>query len=637
MTRLRHVPLLAIGLAACAGSEVRPSVLLVTWDTVRADHVGAREVTPTWSALSAESTVFTAARSPAPVTLPAHASLLTGLEPPRHGARSNGWFHLAPEVETLPERASAAGWRTAAFVSAAVLDARYGLDQGFGVYDAAVGESPGGRHFAERRADATVAAASEWLLAQQSETPVWLWVHLFDPHRPWQSPLPGFVGRPYDAEIAFADQQTGKLLRVWESTGRLESSVVVLTSDHGEGLGDHGEETHGFFAYDSTVRVPLLVRLGAKLGPAARGVRLDGAVSLVDLGPTLGELMGLPGTALDGRSLAGSLRSGAAVPARELPVECVTGALEYGTAPIFAVVDERGDTWFDLPRREHYAATDTAQGTDLYGLAADAEADALFARHDRAWPPPSFSQAPDAEEQARLEALGYLEASPPALEGPDPKDALELVQLRQGGSHALTPAAALERLEVLAGTWGDAPVIGQLRVDLLDQLGRVAEADALLAARPEGEAWSTRELERRRSRRAADEALEVRIEAARVARPTDPDPAYDLGVVRRRLGDLDGASEAFRAALALRPSDREALRELVSVAIAQGDLAGAAALLEPVRADPSAWGDLACEAGRLSGHHLEQREEAATLMRACEAAGGELSAVERSWLSTPTE
>jgi len=272
-----------------------PDVLLVTWDTVRADHVGSGEdgasVTPHWDRVASRGVTFVQARTPAPITLPAHATVLTGLDPHTHGVRTNGLFRLAGDVPTLAERFTAGGWTTAAFVSAAVLDSDYGLARGFGHYDDRVDDSPGKRHYTERSAAHTADAALSWLDGVEGEAPVFMWVHLFDPHLPYEPPPPydvEFADDPYRGEIAYTDEQTGRLIEGWRTHGRLDRSVVVLAADHGEGLGDHGEPTHAYFIYDSTVRVPLAIAVCEGCGAAAiPGSRLDAPVSLADLAPTL--------------------------------------------------------------------------------------------------------------------------------------------------------------------------------------------------------------------------------------------------------------------------------------------------------------------------------------------------------------
>ncbi|HYH44672.1 MAG TPA: sulfatase, partial [Thermoanaerobaculia bacterium] len=246
-----------------AGSSDGASLLLVTLDTVRADRLGgygyAAAETPTLDRLAREGVRFAAASTNAPLTLPAHASLLTGLLPPRHGLRNNGAGRL-PEVPTLAAVLAAAGYRTAAFVSSFVLDRRFGLDRGFAVYDDDVERDAGGGVAldAERRGDRTVERALAWLSAKTPETldrerPFFLWVHLYDAHAPYAPPAPydsRHRGRPYDGEIAFADAQVGRLVAELERRGLAGRTLVAVTADHGEALGEHGELTHGLLLYE---------------------------------------------------------------------------------------------------------------------------------------------------------------------------------------------------------------------------------------------------------------------------------------------------------------------------------------------------------------------------------------------------
>ena len=240
----------------------KPNVLLITVDTLRADRVG-RGLTPALDELAARGTRFTAARSTAPLTLPSHASIMTGTLPPENGVRVNG-AALATRP-TLARSFKDAGYQTGAFVGAYVLDRRFGLSGGFDTYDDRVQRDPSGaaRLEAERRGDIVVDAALKWL-GGRSGTPFFAWVHLYDPHAPYNPPqefLAKAGGKPYDGEVAFADAQVGRLVDFLRSSGQIDRTIVVVTGDHGEGLGDHGEETHGMLAYDSTLRVPLILVL----------------------------------------------------------------------------------------------------------------------------------------------------------------------------------------------------------------------------------------------------------------------------------------------------------------------------------------------------------------------------------------
>ncbi len=330
-----------------------PSVLLVTLDTTRADRLGAYGsaigATPHLDGLASRGVLFEQAFAVAPMTLPAHASILTGQLPTRTGLRWNGEQRLADspaEMPTLAERFRAAGYATAAFVSAAVLDRAFGLDRGFELYDDGdhPGErsrSPADRWKTERPASQTVARALSWLATQPAERPVFLWVHLFDPHDPYLPPAPfaaRFADDPYSGEIAAADDAVGILLA--ESRFRPGAPAIVsVIGDHGEGLGEHGEATHGILLHDATLRVPWILA-----APELAALRVETAVSQVDLAPTLLALTRLPALAvsggmggkggIDGIDLGGELRGAAADRTRTLYAESVYANVLYGWAPL---------------------------------------------------------------------------------------------------------------------------------------------------------------------------------------------------------------------------------------------------------------------------------------------------------------
>jgi arylsulfatase A-like enzyme len=323
--------------AACGPGEVeRPSALLVTIDTTRADALGCyggrAGVTPVLDALARESIRFDQARTVAPLTLPAHATMLSGLLPLRHGLRDNGVGALPGSAVTLAERAREAGWQTAAFVAAIVLDARFGLDQGFEVYGdpERVRREQFSPFIDDRPAEDVVEQALAWLAARDRERPFFLWVHLYDPHFPYEPPpemLRQAGGDAYLAEVARADRAVGRLLEALRADETLERTLVAVTSDHGEARGEHGEETHGNLCYEGTMRVPLLLRLpGAE---RAGEVRAD-PVGVADLFPTFVEALGLgaPGD-VDGRSLLA-----APEPGRGTYLESYSGFLNFGWAPL---------------------------------------------------------------------------------------------------------------------------------------------------------------------------------------------------------------------------------------------------------------------------------------------------------------
>ncbi|HKB17098.1 MAG TPA: sulfatase, partial [Planctomycetota bacterium] len=284
--RIRRPLLLAPLLAGCGGRTPPANVLLVTIDTLRADHVGAYgwpyAETPNLDALARAGARFAEAYTPVPYTLPAHASLLTGTLPPRHGVRDNGRQSLPDSATTLAEWLAARGFATGAFVGAFPLERRFGLSQGFGVYDDELGAPGDAFSIAERRGEEVVSRALRWIGG--SAEPFFAWVHLFDPHAPYAAPAPfgaRFAARPYDGEVAYADACLGRLV---EGLGtRRERTLLVVTADHGESLGEHGEATHGLTLYEPAVHVPLLL---AWPGRIAAGLLPKERASLIDLFPT---------------------------------------------------------------------------------------------------------------------------------------------------------------------------------------------------------------------------------------------------------------------------------------------------------------------------------------------------------------
>src|SRR6266850_4978340 len=274
-TRPLVAPLLAslvlVALSGCEHRE-RPNVLVVTIDTLRTDRLGCYGFglahTPAIDRLADEGVRCTDVASSAPITLPAHCSIMTGLYPPAHGVRDNGNYALGPEAVTLAERLRGAGYHTGAFVSAGVLTRRYGLDQGFDTYDDDLWseDEPPLFMIRERPAPRTADRVLAWLAGwkHRSRQPFFLWVHFFDPHQPYRLRSPDLTAvapTPYDAEIAEADRGVGRVIEWLRRKGVLDDTLVILTADHGEGLDEHGEPTHGIFIYDATIQVPLVWRL----------------------------------------------------------------------------------------------------------------------------------------------------------------------------------------------------------------------------------------------------------------------------------------------------------------------------------------------------------------------------------------
>ncbi len=327
-------------------------MLLITLDTTRADRLGAYGYagahTENLDALAARGQRFDHAYSPLPLTIPAHGSLMTGRYPAEHGVRANGDAWLEPEERMLAEVFREAGYATAASVGAFVTTREWGFGQGFQQY---FEEMPHGSDFwhAERGAAAVVDDLIAWKRGREDDRPVFAWAHLYDPHlphvagEPWISEV---EGRSYDAELAYMDDQIGRLLEAFDP----DNTLVVAVGDHGEGLGEHGEVTHGLFVYSSTMRVPWIAA-----GPGIPTEVVSQPVSLVDLAPTVLARAGLPPLAT---------ASGGVVPGESRPVYLESWQLEqrFGVAPHVAVIDD-GYKLIDLPKPELYALSDAEEPT----------------------------------------------------------------------------------------------------------------------------------------------------------------------------------------------------------------------------------------------------------------------------------
>jgi arylsulfatase A-like enzyme len=405
--RATAVLLLACGCAPEEPARAR-SVLLVTLDTLRRDALscyGERtDTTQALDRLAREGIVYENAYTTAPITLTAHASLLTGLYPLRHGVRDNGIATVAPAAETLAERARAGGVETAAFVGAVVLDRAFGLEQGFDVYDGPPPRTEVG-HPGERPASEVVDGALAWLARRDRARPFFLWLHCYDAHHPYEprTPLPAGASEleRYLAEVRELDGEIGRLLDSLRADGTLDETVVAVTADHGEAFGEHQELTHGPFAWNTTLAIPLVLRFpdGARAGERNREL-----VSLVDLAPTLAEVLGVAMPAeIDGRSLSAPREPG-------LYFETYAGYLSLGWSPLAGWIDARGKyvqasrpEFFALdedPREEHdRLATLAPEERERYRakIAALAERPALTAGGD----------ALDAELTRGIQGLGY--------------------------------------------------------------------------------------------------------------------------------------------------------------------------------------------------------------------------------------
>jgi len=429
--------LLVLTASGCA--RPRPNVLLVTLDTTRADHVGyatgKANITPNLDALAAKGTWFSHCITSQPLTMPAHATILTGLYPYRHGVRNNGTYVLPSAVETLAEMLRSAGYTTHAIVSAYVLDSQFGLDQGFGTYDDDLSGGPQQKMFMfkEIPAGLTAEKAVRWLRGSRpADRPFFLWLHFFDPHADYEPPADvaaKFPGELYQAEVAFVDREIGRVLSAIDDLGIAKNTLTVVTSDHGESLGEHGEKSHGIFIYDATARVPLLFA-----GPGAPRGRIDSVVRTADITPTILEIAGVKTAAsFDGQPLGGLMRK-RDEEGRTAYVESFGPLLNFGWAELRALRTAEGKA-IQAPRPEWYELeNDPAEKRNLLAQGAvPAAARPLLAQLARMARDDPFSRGEhqqrqlDSETARRLAALGYVTAPP--LRGDairaDPKDRIQ--------------------------------------------------------------------------------------------------------------------------------------------------------------------------------------------------------------------
>jgi len=487
---------LAILLAAgCRGREVGPfadaPILLVSIDTLRADHLAAYGYragrTPRLDALARDGVVFEDVYSHCPLTLPAHASLFTGLLPPHHGVRDNLGFALDPSRRTLAARYHAAGVATGGAVSAYVLRRATGIGAGFDWFDDAIPIDITHRGLAEQQRDGaiTVEAVSSWIEARGGQR-FFAFLHLYEPHTPY-TPPPAYrdLGHPYDGEIAYADELIGRLVDRLAARGILDRAIVAVTSDHGEGLGDHGEAEHGLFVYRESVRVPWILRLPGRL---RAGTRVSGVVAQADIAPTLLDLSGLEARGMDGISRRAAV-AGTPVAARPVYSETLFPHYHFGWSELLAATDERL-RYIRAPRPELYdVRDDPGEKRNLVASWPQAAAGLQTWVEAQAGGAPPAPAAVPLDLRERMQALGYLGSgpAPSALTGPaaDPKDRVAAYEafraatgLRQEGRDAEAVAALEKVLASDPGMLDAREVLGEC----LFHLGRTRDAIAALQA-----------------------------------------------------------------------------------------------------------------------------------------------------------
>jgi len=561
--RSAAILVLSLLAAACRETPRRPlNVLFITIDTFRADRLGA--ATPALNRVAREGVRFDAADSPVPLTLPAHASLLSGLLPLHHGLRNNGIGVFPADRETLPALFARAGYRTGAFVGSFILDHRFGLDRGFERYDDEIVRNvtdSSGTFDAERRGGEVIDRALTWL-RQNDTRPFFAWVHLYDAHAPYAPPAP--YPQTYDGEVAYVDAQVARLLAAIDRS----TTIVVIAGDHGESLGEHGELTHGLLLYEPTLHVPMIV---AAPSLAPRTIRA--AVSTVDLAPTVASLAGVPFTKLvDGRDLTADLRAGR----------------EPRPAPVYAETQYPATFgWSELASmRMASAKFISAPAPELYDLARDpGEAVNVLTTERRAFHDlaarldqlrsTAVASAPstvDAETKAKLASLGYVAPAPSSTGTKrDPKSVAPLFRRFEEATSLINGGRARDAVAPLEQLVRDDPsnhVFRETLARALRQSGDAPRAIALyrqaVALAPnDADAWYNLAVALEESGNAREGAVALAEAAKRD--PNRPEIHNIRGTALAEAGDLAGAEKEFRATINADPRNARAYNNLGNV------------------------------------------------------------------------
>jgi Flp pilus assembly protein TadD len=567
--------LVALALLACRSAPQplrigHPPVILISIDTLRSDRIsayGAAAIeTPHLDAFARDAVLFERAYSHYPLTLPSHVSLLTGLLPPLHGVRDNRDYRLGPEPPTLASRLAQAGYSTAGVVSSSVLRRQTGIARGFVFYDDAL---PGTRQeslrvFPQRPGSDSIAVAGEWLEGLKQDDRFFLFLHLFEPHTPYEAPEPyrSRHAEPYDAEVAYADALVGKFLQYLRDQGLYDPALIIVLSDHGEGLGDHGESEHGLLLNRETLQVPLLIKLP---GGLRGGERVPDPVGLIDVMPTVLDLLDLAHRELDGRPLFGEEEP---TSARPIYSETYFTRHQYGWSELKSAIADRLH-YIHAPRPELYdLLADPGEQTNLIGQRAEPAELVAWVEEIGAGIESTAQLSP--EELESLAALGYIGGA--GVEGarqelPDPKDHI----------------AEVEELWALIDRIGSAEEAGVERrvIELTRRLGirnealfRTIAGNLLRAGRPGA-------------------ALEV---LQPYAASTEASTRLTLGQALAELGRVERATGHFEAVLAVDADNAEAHLGLGLLALGGGKTDRARAALERAvalePALPEAWNGL---------------------------------------------
>jgi arylsulfatase A-like enzyme/Flp pilus assembly protein TadD len=635
------VVLLTTGCPSHGASPSRPNVVLITMDATRADHLGCygndQIQTPTIDALADRSLRFDRCFAAAPITLPSHTTMLTGLYPLNHSVRDNGTFSVPEGLPTLATILGGAGWTTLGVIGAFPLTSPFGLSRDFDFWDESFerrGKVLLPLAFEQRSADRVTRTALR-MVKNHDEGPFFLFVHYFDPHRPWEAPAlyaRRYRHSPYDAEIAFTDACIGRLLKGLEEMGHTNDTVIILAADHGEGLNDHEEETHSYLLFNGTVRVPLMLS-----GPGIERGVVDRPVSLADIAPTVLDILGLEAPRkMDGVSLLNPPSDD-----RLVYSECLAGRLQHEWNDMRAAISGDRKLILGAPSELYDIRDDLGENEDLAADEPDIAADMerrLRALITEARPVRSLEEsftAADPETRAGLEALGYViapeiernwsEMGDITPEG-DPRTHIGLVEVQSIGRSLINEGNIPLALEILNEALAKSPDDFELLrlVIMALAVGGDGEGAVTLVHRLEGlrtptaqdlrlfimayrlnsdleKALETVRLEKGMDDSGIPDLIEVdllgqmgRNDEARVlldgildADSCNPDALQMLAVACRAEHDLQGMAGAYRRMLECDTNDPRAHYNLGNVAYENGDLEGAErAYLEAAKIDP---------------------------------------------------
>lgn len=595
-------------------SSTKPlNVVLITIDTLRADHLGCyghtKVKTPAIDRIAKEGVLFQRAFTPVPVTLPAHTSILTGLYPAYHKVRNNGTFKVDSQLVTLAEVLKEKGYQTGAFVGAFVLDSRYGLDQGFDFYNDYFEKDPNQSFliYNERVADKVVKSAMGWL-DQHHQQKFFLWLHCFDPHAPYEAPEPfasAYQTNPYDAEIAYVDAVLGKFFAYLDQKDLFNNTLVVITADHGEGLGEHAEKTHAIFLYESTLHVPLIMRLPGLIPSASI---IDQDVCSVDIMPTVLDLLKIKAdeASCQGQSLTKFLEGSKKQMERELFSETYYTLYNHHWSQLEGL---RAGRWkfIKAPRSELYdLLNDPREMNNLFNkekeIAKQLESRLLsFQKMVSAKQEYLSSSLPmDKDTQDRLKSLGYVWTTPSTAGKsttflPDPKDMITTLDYLNKGTYFYTLGdyeKAIEQFTLMLkvnpndvfthfvlGYMYDKSGLTNLAIEELKEAIRL---DPGYVNAYNNLASIYHQLGR------INEATEM-LEAAMRLNPEYVELHENLGAIYFSLKRYDQARSAFQRAIELNPQGYQSYNNLGSVYLALGRFEEAEkAVLKALEINPSA-------------------------------------------------